>query len=307
MKIGKKIFLSFGVVVLLFLTTIVFLNLTISNQSKKIIEIKDNELQSSLIAGELQQTLSNYQPLFKEFEGGDSKAGEEITLLISQLKNNETEQIQTGLNNAVESNWLAFKQAMIFQSIIVIIVIVLCFFFAKSITGPIRRLIRAASVISEGKLTEEIHIHSRDEFGTLAEIFEIMRRNLAHFVGASQSTTLQVIDSTDKLSHSMEDTKRLIDEINQSIQGIESGAHTQLQNTQECVQAVEEMAKGVAQITTSTSIVADNSISSERDSLNGKSLIEKVHEHAQELKITFTDCAKRKYRSGPCWRTGKRF
>lgn len=340
MNIRKKFFMAFGLVVLLFLTTIGFLNLTISKQNNKIIAIKDNDLQSSLIAVDLQQTLSNYQlvsllgavgysskenmshqtsqlskhfteqlhryrqinqgaeketdtllPLFEQFKAGDQKAGEEITLLISGIKNSNIERIQTGLDEAVESNWRAFKQAMSFQAIIIIIVVTLCVYFSDSITRPIRRLIKGAKVISEGRLTDNLYIKSKDEFGKLAEIFEKMRLNLADFIRSSQNTTLLVLESADKLTQAMIHSERSIDQINQSIQEIELGALNQLQSTQECVQAVEEMTRGVAQITSSTSVVADNSILSERESENGKVLIEKVLEHAQELKNTITNCA----------------
>lgn len=332
--------MAFGLVVVLFLTTIGFVNLTISNQNKKIIEIKDHVLQSSLIASELQQTLSNYQLmgllqdlgystqvsvdqqqeqlstlfteklqqfrqlnpnsdketadvllLFKKFKSGDANAGEQITLLISALKDTSTERIKSGLSETVESNWRAFKQAMLFQAFIIIAVIVLCVYFAESITRPIRRLIQAASVIAEGRLTEAIHIQSRDEFGLLAHIFEKMRLNLANFVGASQNTTLDILDSTDKLTHSMVQSERSIDQMKQSIQEIERGAHHQLQSTQECVQAIEEMANGVMQITSSTYIVAENSVLSEKEAHGGRKLIEAVHEHTLELRDTVASCS----------------
>jgi methyl-accepting chemotaxis protein len=340
MNIRKKIFMAFGLVVVLFLTTIGFLNLTITNQNQKIAGVKDQVLQSSLIASELQQTLSNYQLvnllgslgyntqasvtqqteqlaklfieklqhyeqlnpaaekenaklllLFKQFTSGDSKAGEEITLLISSLKDSNSKKIQTGLSGVVDSSWLAFKQTMIFQAVIIVTVIVLCLYFSESITRPIRRLIHAQSVIAEGRLTDVIHIQSRDEIGRLAEISEKMRLNLAGFVGTSQKTTLNILDSTDKLTQSMLQSELAIAQMKQSIQKIEDGAHDQLQSTQECVQAIEEMAKGVGQITHSTSIVADNSVSSEKEALSGLTLIEAVYKHTLELQQTVISCS----------------
>ncbi|MNC23684.1 putative methyl-accepting chemotaxis protein YoaH [compost metagenome] len=230
-------------------------------------------------------------PLFNQFVGGDQKAGKEVTILLSTLKDTNSQRIQSGLNGAADSTWVAFKQAMIFQCIIIILVIILCVLFSRSIIHPVRRLIHVAGFIAEGQLTEPIHLDSRDEMGTLAKMFETMRHNLARFVGASQNTAELVMQSSVELNHAMEQNGHSVDQMRKSILEIETGAHTQLQSTEETVLAIEEMARGVKQITASTSVVAENSISSEQETLNGKALIDRVHDHTLALQHTVERCS----------------
>lgn len=340
MNIRKKFILAFGLVVVLFLTTIGFVNLAITNQNQQIAVIKDEVLQSSLIASELQQSLSNYQivsllgdsgylaqgdedqqkqqlaklfteklqqyrqlnpemgedaanalPLFEQFVSGDAKAAEQLTLIIAGLKDSSTERIQNGLSEVLDLGWSVFGSVLLLQAVIFVVVITISVFFSESITRPIRRLIQAANVIAEGRLTDALHIKSRDELGRLAAIFEKMRLNLAGFIGASQSTTLHILSSSDELARSMVQSERSIEQMNQSIQKIEDGAHLQLQSTQECVQAIEEMAKGVQQIAGSTSTVAEDSVQAKKEALDGKTRIEAVQEHALKLRHTVASCS----------------
>jgi len=90
---------------------------------------------------------------------------------------------------------------------IVILVIVFsgAVILSRRITNPIHELIKAANKISEGDLTQEIKIESRDEIKILAEEFEQMRRKLLESYTTLESKieerTLALRDAQFQISH----------------------------------------------------------------------------------------------------------
>nr|MBQ4319427.1 HAMP domain-containing protein [Clostridia bacterium] len=75
-------------------------------------------------------------------------------------------------------SWELFS--IILQSVLfgLLIAVVLSFFLAKAITGPIQSLTHGAQLISAGEFAHEIDVHSRDEIGTLTSTFNHMKQVL---------------------------------------------------------------------------------------------------------------------------------
>ena len=63
-------------------------------------------------------------------------------------------------------------------SIILLIDVVVAFYFTKTFTDPVRKLIKSTKQISKGNLNYKVKIESNDEFGELAEAFDEMRLSL---------------------------------------------------------------------------------------------------------------------------------
>jgi methyl-accepting chemotaxis protein len=338
MKIRTRSFFAFGLVVIFFLSSIVFINFTITNQNNRIIQIKNNELQSLSITTELQQILSNYQIqtllgasgydtvensvqnkeiladqfrdelqkikllnsdesvqnltlLFDQFTTGDVSAGEKITSLIATLRETYSQQIQSELDKSTSTTWLAFKQAMAFQGVSIVLVIILSVLFSRSIIRPINKLIEASEMIAGGKLTQSINLKSKDEFGQLARTFETMRMNLSRFVASSKDTSELVIQISDELTDSMKENEHSVNQMQQAIMKIEAGAHSQLHDIDDIVLSIQEILRAVKQVTSSTAIVAENSISSENNALHGKVSINQVDNQMINLQQTIQACS----------------
>jgi putative methionine-R-sulfoxide reductase with GAF domain len=79
-------------------------------------------------------------------------------------------------------------------------------FIARLIADPIRRLARVAQSVSEGDLSQEIGITSRDEIGDLAIAFNNMTNQLRNLIGSLEQ---QVTDRTRALETSNEVSRRL--------------------------------------------------------------------------------------------------
>jgi putative methionine-R-sulfoxide reductase with GAF domain len=79
-------------------------------------------------------------------------------------------------------------------------------FMARLIATPILRLATAAQAVSEGDLSQEININTRDEIGNLAVAFNGMTNQLRDLIGSLEK---QVSDRTRALETSTEVSRRL--------------------------------------------------------------------------------------------------
>lgn len=70
------------------------------------------------------------------------------------------------------------RSVVIFAAISMIMAITIGFLFARTITRPIHKLVRAADEIGKGNFDEEIHIDAKDELGYLGNAMENMREGI---------------------------------------------------------------------------------------------------------------------------------
>lgn len=70
------------------------------------------------------------------------------------------------------------EQAFIIGIIATVIGLVLALMVSRSITGPLRQMIRATQRVSEGDLTQRVNIHTTDEIAVLGEDFNKMTAQL---------------------------------------------------------------------------------------------------------------------------------
>jgi len=80
----------------------------------------------------------------------------------------------------------------------VIIVLILGFFLAKSITKPIVGLVRATEEVSRGNLDYRVEIKSKDEFRTLGHSFNTMAKSLKDTLKAKDSINEKLRRSEEK-------------------------------------------------------------------------------------------------------------
>jgi signal transduction histidine kinase len=73
-----------------------------------------------------------------------------------------------------------------------IVALLLGIFLSRTITSPLRELIQATHAISEGNLTQQVSIRSRDELGELAKAFNKMSAQLSHLINSRKQMTADV-------------------------------------------------------------------------------------------------------------------
>jgi len=113
--------------------------------------------------------------------GTEQPLGAEYSDYAVHLENDGRECIIYIKDSQEEMRQLSWELfSIILQSVFfgLLISVVLSFFLAKAITGPIQSLTHGAQLISAGEFAHEIDVHSRDEIGTLTTTFNHMKQVL---------------------------------------------------------------------------------------------------------------------------------
>ncbi|CAM3842094.1 methyl-accepting chemotaxis protein [Marinicrinis lubricantis] len=152
--------------------------------------------------------------------------------------------------------------SILYISLIVLVIAivaggVLIHFIVRSITAPLRQLVKASTRISQGDLTEKIEVKTSDEIGELGSSFNAMTESLRSIISNVQTNTEHVRHSAQDLSHHADQTTESIHQMNTAMKEVASGSLTQVKSSEDSARAMEELASGIQRIAESTSFVAD--------------------------------------------------
>jgi len=128
------------------------------------------------------------------------KIQDEISSLISNIidtANKNFEQSIKNINKVEKTTFLVFVLA-------ILAVIIFAFIFSDFITRPIRRLTKAATEISKGKLKQKVVIQSNDEIGNLARAFNTMSQKLKQYYQDLGKEVRQRTADLEKSKHILE-------------------------------------------------------------------------------------------------------
>ena len=128
------------------------------------------------------------------------KIQDEISSLISNIidtANKNFEQSIKNINKVEKTTFLVFVLA-------ILAVIIFAFIFSDFITRPIRRLTKAATEISKGRLKQKVVIQSNDEIGNLARAFNTMSQKLKQYYQDLEKEVRQRTADLEKSKHILE-------------------------------------------------------------------------------------------------------
>lgn len=151
-----------------------------------------------------------------------------------------------------------FYTTSIVIGISILVGALLMYLVIRSITKPLRGLLNASTKISEGDLTEKVHVKSRDEFGQLAAAFNAMSESLRSILTQVHDTSSQLAASSEQLMASSEQSKQSTEQVVLAMQEVANGAEKQMMRTEESVQAIEDMATGMSRIAANSVTVSTN-------------------------------------------------
>ncbi len=136
----------------------------------------------------------------------------------------------------------SFFPVIIILLIVILIVTnsLLTYYVSKSIIRPIRKLQKAASMMKEGNLTEEIKAESKDELGQLAQGFEEMRMRLKESIDLQLAYEKNRKELIANISH---DLKTPITSIIGYVEGIRDGVANSPQKMERYIQTIYTKAR----------------------------------------------------------------
>lgn len=137
---------------------------------------------------------------------------------------------------------------LIFIFFAIISSILMCIGLTHSIMKPLNEFDTAANRISEGDLTTDVIVTSRDELGQLAGYFRKMTSNLIFIIGQVQNFSGKVAQTAHELSASSEEIKAATDQISTNTQDIAEGASQQSSKIESVSKTMKEMSMVMGQV-----------------------------------------------------------
>ncbi|MFC0188648.1 methyl-accepting chemotaxis protein [Fictibacillus aquaticus] len=130
-------------------------------------------------------------------------------------------------------------------------------YISNLISKPLLQISQSALAISEGDLTGDvITVKNRDEIGSLADSFNLMKQNLIQLLSQIKNSSELVAASSEELLASAEQNSQATQMIAGSIQEVASGSDTQVKSVDQSAVVINEMSAGVQQIASSAQTVS---------------------------------------------------
>ncbi len=140
------------------------------------------------------------------------------------------------------------KTTMLVIVLALIVGVFIVYFVIRSVLRPIKDLRNKAITISNGDLTEEIVIRSKDEIGQLGHAFRDMQDSLKNLIGNIEKNTEFVAASSEQLTASAEQTTYATEHVAAAIQEVAGNAENQMNSIEKNVQLIEQVTEGIAHI-----------------------------------------------------------
>jgi methyl-accepting chemotaxis protein len=130
---------------------------------------------------------------------------------------------------------------LIFMAIFITLGVLLSFFIGRSIARPILKLIPLLDGVSQGNLTEQLHVTSKDEVGVMAEKYNASISALAAMMLSTKQAAIRIQDMADQLYETMLQTSAAVNFISQSIESVKQKTITQAASVTETHATIGEI------------------------------------------------------------------
>ncbi|GBG58480.1 methyl-accepting chemotaxis protein [Sporomusaceae bacterium FL31] len=178
----------------------------------------------------------------------DSHNGEEWLMVFQKVPSSDwilaiSVPAEIVLKPLVQLKWLF----AIITLVCALIVVIITFIVAKSITKPIETLAKQANLVAGGNLTVEVAADGKDEIAELAVGFSKMVQNLRSLIFQVHTNAEQVAAASQELSASSHESAQASGQVAGSVSDIASGAQLQQQAVQETTDISTLMSAAIQQ------------------------------------------------------------
>ncbi len=180
------------------------------------------------------------------------------------------------------------EDALSFGLIAILMVMILSipvsYFLVSGITSPLRKVVNALGRLSDGDISEEMHVGSSDEIGQTAVAYEKLRK-----------ATQKAIELTALRSKEEEKSQKRLESMNELTNNFQTAVEEVLQSVSDSAKSLQEVANVMADVMKGTNDKSDIvSTSSEQASEN----VSKVATATNELNASIRDISDQIHQSG---------
>lgn len=173
--------------------------------------------------------------------------------------------------------------------ITVLVVAAIAIFIAtvlsKGIANNLSKVKHAFNLASNGDLTAEVDIKSKDEFGELGKDFNNMIKNISSLMKNVDSSSKTVLETSANLASMAEEATSSIGQVSHAIEEISSGATHTAQSAQEGAEDIQNLSLGLDIIESSTVKMGEISINARQLGSQGLEMVQVLGEKSDKTKL----------------------
>ncbi len=216
------------------------------------------------------QTIVNGQSAFITYLT-DATTGWKIGQVIYQST------IQSALKGILQTTIIVIVGSILVFSLLLIALYI-------SIMRPLRRLSTAVNKVSEGDLTEEVIVNTKDIIGHLSENFNHMTQSLRSLILNVTETSTQLASASVQLAASAEENSYSTEHIALTIQEVAGGSNQQLSTVENSTHAVDNISSQIQQISERANEVTKASSQASTMAIQGKENMDLVSSGMHQIK-----------------------
>jgi methyl-accepting chemotaxis protein len=133
------------------------------------------------------------------------------------------------------------KQSIVISVVVLLLIAAAAFLIARSISNPLKYMMKVFTGVGEGDLTQQIDIHRKDEIGEMASCFNGTLENIKKLVATIKSQSAALFTIGSELSTNMTQTAAAIGQITSNIQNIKGRVINQSAGVTETSATMEQI------------------------------------------------------------------
>ncbi|MGN7476910.1 methyl-accepting chemotaxis protein [Solibacillus silvestris] len=206
--------------------------------------------------------------------------------VASQIVEYQEQQLDIIKGKANDAIALSETVAVVVLIISILIAFFVILYIRKTITSPLKTIVKKANIIAEGDLSQQdIVVKTKDEIGQLGNAFNAMKNNLASLIRNIQMNSEQVSAAAQELSASTEEITATTEDVTMRVSDTAEKSQISAHASNESARAMEETATGVQRIAEATQKLHGNSLDASATAKNGGQII---HNAQQQMSIIST-------------------
>lgn len=146
--------------------------------------------------------------------------------------------------------------------VVLLILAMITYFFARSLTTPLMLTVDHLGLIASGEFTQSVpekFLHRKDEIGKLAQALEQLQANLKPLLSGLRNDAKTLTSNSENLSASSEEIASSSGETAKAIQQVAAGATEQAKHLQEILELIENITSSLEKVYTELGRVKTNS------------------------------------------------
>ncbi|MGX8794670.1 methyl-accepting chemotaxis protein [Fusibacter sp. JL298sf-3] len=178
--------------------------------------------------------------------------GEKRIALLSTIEGLDWKILATVDENEIfaQTRSLLFNILLI-GVVLILIAVAIAVVFSNAMLKNIKNVSTAITHMSEGDLSQTVHVHTKDEFGKLADDLNHMIASISGLIGNVHHATQNVLSSSNDLVGLSDRASIAAREVSGAVEEVATGATRQAQDSENSSRVAKEMGQNIKTLTDS--------------------------------------------------------